>query len=63
MKHDNQKPLGTKAFISLTVYITVHHQKQGGQEFRQGRSLEAGAAAEAVEECCLLACLLSPCFL
>ena len=38
-----------------------------GQEFKQSRILEAGAAAEAVEECCSLACsplcLAQPAFL
>ncbi|MGE9716793.1 hypothetical protein ACQP3F_34925, partial [Escherichia coli] len=28
-----------------------------GQEQKQGRNLEAGAEAKAMEECCLLACL------
>jgi hypothetical protein len=39
--------LGRKGFISITV---------SGQELQQGQNHEAGADAEAMEECCLLAC-------
>jgi hypothetical protein len=37
-----------------------------GQELKQGRNLQAGADAEDMEECCILACftwLFSACFL
>jgi hypothetical protein len=36
--------------------VTVHHGKKSGQELKQDRNLEAGADAEAMEGCCLLAC-------
>jgi hypothetical protein len=34
----------------------VHHQRKSGQELTQDKTLEAGVDAEAMEECCLLAC-------
>ena len=33
----------------LHFCIVVHHQRRSGQELRQGRNLEAGADAEAME--------------
>ena len=48
------------------IPITVHHQRMLGQELKQGRNPEAGADAEAMEGCCLLACsflLTQPAFL
>jgi hypothetical protein len=38
------------------VFGDFNHQKKSGQEFTQGRNTEAGADAEALEGCCLLAC-------
>ena len=52
----------TQGFHSCTKYsdqeanFAVHHQRNSGQELTQGRNLEAGANAEAIEGCCLLAC-------
>jgi hypothetical protein len=40
--------------FSLHFHIDGHHQKKSGQELTQGRNLEAGAKAEAMEECYLL---------
>ena len=37
-----------------------HHPKQWGQGLKQGRNLEAGADAEAMEGCCLLSCSSGP---
>jgi hypothetical protein len=52
---------GGKGLFSSHFHITVHHQRKSGQELKQDRNLEAGADAEALERCCLLAC--SGCFL
>jgi hypothetical protein len=57
---------GGKALFSLCFHITVHHQRQSGQELIQSRNLEAGTDAEVMEECCLLVCslwLAQPAFL
>jgi hypothetical protein len=35
--------------ISLDFYITVHHQRKLGQELKQGRNLETGSDAEAMD--------------
>jgi hypothetical protein len=43
---------GEKDLFGLHFHITVHHQRKLGQELKQGRNLEAGADAEAIEECC-----------
>jgi hypothetical protein len=43
---------GRKGFLWL-----IHpHWRMSGQELKLGRNLEAGADAEAMEGCCLLAC-------
>jgi len=42
--------------FDLDFHISVHHQRKLGQELKWGKNLEAGADAEAMEECCLLAC-------
>jgi hypothetical protein len=55
-----------KGSFGLHFHITVHHQRKSGQEIKQGWNLEAGADAEAIEGCCLLACstwLAQPSFL
>lgn len=53
--HD-QMQAGRKGLFILYFHITVHHQRDSGQELSQGRVLEAGADAEAMEGSCLLAC-------
>ena len=64
-----QRNIVTKKKIGeerVYFHIAVHHQKKSGQELKQGRNLEAGADAEAMEGCCLLACsplLAQPAFL
>jgi hypothetical protein len=45
-----------KGLFSLHFHIMVHHGKKPGQELKQGMNQEARADAEAMEECCLLAC-------
>jgi hypothetical protein len=54
IQHQTQTQFGEEGFISLifNTYITVHHWRKLGQELTQGRNLEAGADAEAMEECC-----------
>ena len=42
--------------FSFCFCIIVHNQGKSGQELKQGRNLEAGADAEAMDGCCLLAC-------
>jgi hypothetical protein len=46
---------GGKGLFSLYFHIAAHHKRKLEQELTQGRNLEAGADAEAMEECCLLA--------
>jgi hypothetical protein len=50
-----KKPIGEErvfsAYTSTLLFIT-----KGRQELTQSRNLEAGADAEAMEGCCLLAC-------
>ena len=48
--------LREKGFASLTFPYNTHHQKQRWQELKQDQNLEAGAATEATEGRCLLAC-------
>ena len=44
--------MGRKGFIQLTLphCSFVYHQRKSGQELTQGRNLEAGADAEAMED-------------
>jgi hypothetical protein len=57
IKSHDQRNSGRKGLISHMVpYITAHYQKLSGQELKQGRTLEAGADTEAMDECLLLAC-------
>ena len=67
MKHHEQEAnWGGKGLFSLHPHIAVYHQRKSGQELTQGKNLEAGADAEAIEGCCLLACfpcLAQPAFL
>lgn len=44
---------GEKDLFDLHFHIKVHHQRTSGQEHKQDRNPEAGAAVEAMEECCL----------
>jgi hypothetical protein len=64
--HDQTSSGGPQGLFSSHFHITVHDQRKSGQELTQGRDLEAGADAEAMEGCCLLACsswLAQPAFL
>jgi hypothetical protein len=47
-----KKQIGRKGFIQLTL----PDHSPSGQELKQGWKLKAGANAEAMEGCCLLAC-------
>jgi hypothetical protein len=51
---------GGKGLFHSQFHKTVHHQRKSGQELKQGKNLEAGADAEAMEGC-FMACLA--CFL
>ena len=54
--HEQEASSGRKGLFNLHIHIAVHHQKKSGRELTQGRDLEAGADAEAMEGCCLLTC-------
>ena len=47
--HDQEASWGGKGLFSLHFHIAVDHQRKSGQELTQGRNLEAGADAEAME--------------
>ena len=50
LKHyDQEASWRGKGRFGLHFYITVHHLRMSGQELIQGRNLEAGADAEAME--------------
>ena len=54
LKHHDQNQVAQER-----VYLIIVHQlKKSGQEFKQGKKLEAGGDAEAMEEYCLLVCSL-----
>jgi hypothetical protein len=54
--HDQEASWGGKDLFSLHLHIAVYHQRKPGQELTQGRNLEAGADAKAMEGGFLLAC-------
>jgi hypothetical protein len=45
-----------RTYSAYTFHSALHQQKKSGQKFTQGRNLEAGADANAMEKFCLLAC-------
>jgi hypothetical protein len=47
-----------RVYFSLHFQATIHHWGESGQLFKQGRysKLEAGADAEGMDRCCLMAC-------
>jgi hypothetical protein len=45
---------GGKGLFSLRFHIAVQHQRKSGLELTQGRNLEAGADAEAMNWCYLV---------
>jgi hypothetical protein len=45
-----------RVYSAYTFHIAVHHQRKSGLEVIQGRNLEIGIDAEAMEGCYLLAC-------
>jgi hypothetical protein len=56
MKHHDQSTLGGERCTQLTLLNHGSSLKSQDRNSKQSRSLEAGADAEALEECCLLAC-------
>jgi hypothetical protein len=56
MKHHDQGNLGRKVFIWLTRSGDSSIPEGSQEEVIQDRNLEAKADAEAMEECCFLAC-------
>jgi hypothetical protein len=56
--HDHKRKLGRKGFIHLMLPHHSSSPKKVRQELKLGWNLEAGADAEAMEECCLLTCSL-----
>lgn len=42
--------------FSIQSQSTAHYLEESGQEFQQGKNLEAGTEAEAMEKYSLLAC-------
>jgi hypothetical protein len=42
MKPKDHSNLDRKELFGLLFYITVHHQRNSGQELKQGRNLKAG---------------------
>jgi hypothetical protein len=57
--HDQNQAKEERVYLAYTSTSIVHHWRKSGQEHTQGRNLEAGADAEAMEGCCLLAGLFS----
>jgi hypothetical protein len=55
-QQDQEANWGGKGLFSMYFHIAVYHQMKSGQELTQGRNLEAGAVAQAMEGCYLLAC-------
>lgn len=59
IKHHNQKQLGEEKVYSThsSTQLIAHHQKQQGQEFKQGKNLGAGNSCRSHGgECCLWTC-------
>jgi hypothetical protein len=57
MKHHDQKAnWAGKDLFGFYFQITIPHWRKSGQELKQSWNVEAGADAEAMEGCCLLAC-------
>ena len=54
-KKKTKSNLGGKVLFHLHLGITICHLGKSQQELRQGRNLEAGNEAQAMEECCLVA--------
>jgi hypothetical protein len=52
---------GKGLFSGLNFQIIVHHRRKLEQELKLGWNLEAGADAEAMEECYLTGLLLMTC--
>lgn len=56
----SKKQVGEKGVL-IGLYILIHHQMKSGQNFKQHRSLEAEADAEAMEGVMLTDLLLIAC--
>ena len=49
MKHHGQKQVGEEKGLFGSDFHSNHHWRKSEQELKQGRNLEAGADAEAIE--------------
>ena len=49
VRHHDQSSLGQQRLIERVLHITAHHQRKSAHRLEQGRNLEAGADAEAME--------------
>jgi hypothetical protein len=57
LKHCDQKQVWWgEGALGSHFHVAVYHWRKSGQKLKQGRNLEAGADAEAMEGYCLLAC-------
>lgn len=55
VNHQDQKASwGGESLSSLHLHVAVHHHRISGQDLTQGRNLEAGTDAEAMDGRCLL---------
>jgi hypothetical protein len=57
MKHRDQKQVGeVKVYVHFQITSTSLLITEGSQDRNSNKLLDAGAEAEAMEGCCLLAC-------
>ena len=54
-----KKQVVEERVYSAYIFTLLYHQRKSAQELTQGRNLEAGVDAEAMEESYLLACFPS----
>jgi hypothetical protein len=47
--HDQNASWGGKGLFGFHFHTAIHHGRKSGQELKQGRKLEAGANANAME--------------
>jgi hypothetical protein len=56
MKYHGQTKVREERVYLAYISTSQSTRRKSRQELKQGRNLKAGADAEAMEECCLLAC-------